>query len=512
MAGFTDVHVTAAVAAELERSGWSASEPRARDLAAAAARGTNLIVEAPPSPWHGLPVLAGLLSAPSERPRHLLVLAPAAALDEWSEAIAPLALAAQLPLLTAAGPARAARQLAAFPSWILLTTPAIALNLVQRSALKCAELTGLVIVWPEQLGAEAAIEALMADLDKDAPRAVITSVPELMTGLGDRYARRALQVTLPAPVAPAVTDVAPIGAIGKIYFATVARRQRAAAASGVLETLDPNDPYLWAPARTVLARSIAEQSGVTLLTGDDRPEGQRPLVIALELPTPVRLAALSQTADVVLLVPASALAWARRVSPAALALRLPGALEAAVDEGAQRRSLIAARLDTGLPADGLLTLAPLFERYDPATVAAALYALWTDRPAPTVSVVSSSSASPTNVSATGTARVWVSLGKKDGGTANDLVGCLTRECRVDRTQIGRIELRDTFSLIEVPAADAEKIADRLTGISIRARRVTARVDKGVSGSAGDRPPRSGGSRPTGSRGPRPPSRRPTSGG
>ncbi|MEP6472303.1 MAG: DbpA RNA binding domain-containing protein, partial [Gemmatimonadota bacterium] len=294
--------------------------------------------------------------------------------------------------------------------------------------------------------------------------------------------------------------------------ATVARRQRAAAASGVLETLDPNDPYLWAPARTVLARSIAEQSGVTLLTGDDRPEGQRPLVIALELPTPVRLAALSQTADVVLLVPASALAWARRVSPAALALRLPGALEAAVDEGAQRRSLIAARLDTGLPADGLLTLAPLFERYDPATVAAALYALWTDRPAPTVSVVSSSSASPTNVSATGTARVWVSLGKKDGGTANDLVGCLTRECRVDRTQIGRIELRDTFSLIEVPAADAEKIADRLTGISIRARRVTARVDKGVSGSAGDRPPRSGGSRPTGSRGPRPPSRRPTSGG
>ncbi len=512
MAGFTDVHVTAAVAAELERSGWSATEARARDLAAAAARGTNLIVEAPPSPWHGLPVLAGLLSAPSELPRHLLVLAPAAALDEWSEAIAPLALAAQLPLLTAAGPARAARQLAVIPSWMLLTTPAIALNLVQRSALKCAELTGLVIVWPEQLGAEAAIEALMADLDKDAPRAVITSVPELMTGLGDRYARRALQVTLPAPVAPAVTDVAPIGAIGKIYLATVARRQRAAAVSGVLETLDPNDPYLWAPARTELAQSIAEQRGVSLLTADDRPEGQRPLVIALELPTPVRLAALSQTADVVLLVPASALAWARRVTPGALALRLPGALEAAVDDGAQRRSLIAARLDTGLPADGLLTLAPLFERYDPATVAAALYALWTDRPAPTVSVAGSSSASPANVSATGTARVWVSLGKKDGGTANDLVGCLTRECRVDRTQIGRIELRDTFSLIEVPAADAEKIADRLTGISIRARRVTARVDKGVSGSAGDRPPRSSGSRPTGSRGPRPPSRRPTSGG
>ncbi|HTO73118.1 MAG TPA: DbpA RNA binding domain-containing protein, partial [Gemmatimonadales bacterium] len=79
----------------------------------------------------------------------------------------------------------------------------------------------------------------------------------------------------------------------------------------------------------------------------------------------------------------------------------------------------------------------------------------------------------------------------DGGTANDLVGCLTRECRVDRTQIGRIELRETFSLIEVPAADAEKIADRLTGISIRQRRVTARVD---TAAAGPERPRSGASR------------------
>ena len=96
MAGFEDVHVTAALAAELERLGWSAGEPRARELAAAAARGTNLIVESPPAAWHGLPVLAGLLSITSSRPRRLLVLVSAASLDEWAEATAPLSFRSSL--------------------------------------------------------------------------------------------------------------------------------------------------------------------------------------------------------------------------------------------------------------------------------------------------------------------------------------------------------------------------------------------------------------------------------
>jgi ATP-dependent RNA helicase DeaD len=506
MAGFEDVHVTAALAAELERLGWSAAEPRARELAAAAARGTNLIVETPPAAWHGLPVLAGLLSTEVAAPRRLLVLTSATTLDEWAGSIAPLAAAAGLPLLTASGPARAARLLADTPAWLLLTTPATVLALVQRSALKCAELTGLVVVWPEQLGAERALEAVMADLDKDAPRAVFTTVPELMAQLGDHYARRALQVALPAPAAAAGDALTPIGAIGKVHVATVAWRQRAAAVAGVLETLDPAHPALWAPAASPLAEEVARQTGLPLLLGDTVPQGQRPLVIALELPAPLKLATLTSAADVVLLVPALALPWVRRIAPAALTLRLPGVIEAAGDDAANRRAIIAARLEAALPVDGLQALAPLFERYEPAAVAAALFGLWADRAQAPATATSGPAAAPA-ASATGTARVWVSLGKKDGGTANDLVGCLTRECRVDRTQIGRIELRETFSLIEVPAADAEKIADRLTGISIRQRRVTARVDKGVSSVGGERPARG-----AGPRGPRPGSRRPTSAG
>jgi ATP-dependent RNA helicase DeaD len=78
----------------------------------------------------------------------------------------------------------------------------------------------------------------------------------------------------------------------------------------------------------------------------------------------------------------------------------------------------------------------------------------------------------------GTAKIYVGLGKKDGATANDFVAVLTKELRFERGKIGRIELRDAYSLIEVPAPDAEKLAGALNGVTLRRKRLTARVDRG----------------------------------
>jgi hypothetical protein len=50
---------------------------------------------------------------------------------------------------------------------------------------------------------------------------------------------------------------------------------------------------------------------------------------------------------------------------------------------------------------------------------------------------------------------------------------------VDRSHIGKIELRESFSLVELPAGEAERIAERLTGVMIRRRKVAARLDKGA---------------------------------
>ena len=140
-------------------------------------------------------------------------------------------------------------------------------------------------------------------------------------------------------------------------------------------------------------------------------------------------------------------------------------------EAGARRAAVVRAIETGRPDLALLTLAPLFERHDPTTVAAALFELWTTAgagvPAPAPDIPA-------------TARVFVGVGKKDGATVNDLVAVLTKDVRYDRQRIGRVELRDAFALVEIPAQDAERVASALNGLSIRRKRITARVDRGAA--------------------------------
>jgi ATP-dependent RNA helicase DeaD len=103
-------------------------------------------------------------------------------------------------------------------------------------------------------------------------------------------------------------------------------------------------------------------------------------------------------------------------------------------------------------------------------VAAAVFDLWT------MALAAPAISPPPEVPAT--ARIYVGVGRKDGATVNDLVAVLTKEVRVDRGKIGRVELRDAYSLVELPAQEAEAIARALSGATIRRKRVTARVDRG----------------------------------
>ena len=74
-------------------------------------------------------------------------------------------------------------------------------------------------------------------------------------------------------------------------------------------------------------------------------------------------------------------------------------------------------------------------------------------------------------------RVFVGLGKKDRASAKDLVGALIREAGIAKGDIGRIEVRETFSVVEVAAAAAGQAVRGLTGTTIRGRRVLARLDR-----------------------------------
>lgn len=129
---------------------------------------------------------------------------------------------------------------------------------------------------------------------------------------------------------------------------------------------------------------------------------------------------------------------------------------------------VEAAMDTADVEAYQVILEPLFQRHGAGAVAAAAMALLRARqPESDVSPAAEQKVP-------GFVRLFISVGKRDNVRPGDLVGAITGEAGVDAGQLGRIELRDTFSLIEVDRGVAEKVIRALNGTSIRGR--AARVD------------------------------------
>ncbi len=73
-------------------------------------------------------------------------------------------------------------------------------------------------------------------------------------------------------------------------------------------------------------------------------------------------------------------------------------------------------------------------------------------------------------------RLFVNAGKADGMTPRDLVGSIANESGISSEQIGKIELRDTHSIVEISTPVAEQVANKMNGITVRGKRLTMRVD------------------------------------
>jgi ATP-dependent RNA helicase DeaD len=457
------LHLSPTVAAALERLGWGADHPLLRDAAPTAARGHNLVMVVPPAPAYGVPALAGILSRLGKGDRALL-LAPPAQVQEWAATAHEVARASGLRIEAAQGTARAARRLRAGEVDLLIATPAAALALHRRSALEVERLTAVVLAWPEGWEDGETLTHLMADVGKDVQRILLLESLDRAGELVERYARRALTVGAPPAEAPAPAPVGPVRVAG------VAWERRAAALADLLELLDPSSLAVWAVDRTRIGeieRAVGAGAPGVTVTLSDAPRAA--LVVAFDPPTTERLAQLVSAGEVVLLMPPGTERYLERIAAPRRPVRLPGLLDAVTTEAGVRRTAIAGAIETSRPDAALTILAPLFERYDPGAVAAALYDLWTKAPQPTAAPVSEAPA---------TSKIFVGIGKKDGATVNDLVAVLTKEVRVDRTRIGRVELKDAYALVEIPTQEAERIAGALNGTTIRRKRVTARVDRG----------------------------------
>ncbi|MGH7537472.1 MAG: DbpA RNA binding domain-containing protein, partial [Gemmatimonadales bacterium] len=186
------------------------------------------------------------------------------------------------------------------------------------------------------------------------------------------------------------------------------------------------------------------------------------------------LAELAARGKPVLLLTPSQLPYARSLAAPLVPLALPATRARGTARADALRAEIMAQIEAGGLEPELGLLDALFERFDPAEVAAALLAMSRQRSA--VSDRSIPPVSPPTPSESWV-RVFVNVGKKDSASAKDLVGALTRELGLARDDIGRIDVRDAFTLVSVASHAADAAIQGLGRVAIRGRRVTARRDR-----------------------------------
>ena len=326
---------------------------------------------------------------------------------------------------------------------ILAGSPADLAALVARSALKLESIQTLVIAWPESFVDQ--LDALLAEAP-EARRVILSWNPPALEGFFERHARR------PEFVGDLPLDDSgrPIGPVAPARYAVVGGgRSRV---SEILDALRPARPYVW--------------TGGGIAAPADTPDA----VVAAVLPTRDELRQLAAIGPTTVPVRASQLSYLRSIATLT-PLSLPSAGERAQDRATALRALIAARLAQGDVDAELALLAPLFEEFEPALVAGALLAL--SRQPSAVSQPTSAAAEPT-----GWSKLFVTVGRKDKASAKDLVGALIKEAGLQKGQIGKIDVRDSFSLVDIAAPAIEQAVQRLSGVTIRGRRVTARPDRG----------------------------------
>ncbi len=75
-------------------------------------------------------------------------------------------------------------------------------------------------------------------------------------------------------------------------------------------------------------------------------------------------------------------------------------------------------------------------------------------------------------------RIYMDIGKRDDVRPADLVGALTGEAEIAGGQIGKIEIRGAFSLVDIDSQVVDQVIQRMRGVTIRGQPVTVRLDRG----------------------------------
>lgn len=142
------------------------------------------------------------------------------------------------------------------------------------------------------------------------------------------------------------------------------------------------------------------------------------------------------------------------------------------------RAMLEAAIESEDLGTYLVALSPLFEEHDPAEIAAAAVALLRRKtPAQPAASPSRPGASSSPSTTPSWAKLFVSVGSRDGLVPGDLLGAVTGEAAVPGDTVGRIDIKESHTLLEVHDTVARDVIKALNGITIRGRAVRVDFDR-----------------------------------
>jgi ATP-dependent RNA helicase DeaD len=493
-------------------------------------RGQNVVYQMPHD-WASIaqflePLIARLDGAQSEL--QLLVVTPDAEVAAAVSAAAVRLLdSSDMQIIAATSAPRAARLMELRPPQVLAGSASTLLELVRGSALKIDTVRALCIAWADELlarGEDASLELLMAELPKEAARVIVTaSLTPPVEALIERYARRARRVAVSATESDQATPV---------QYITVSSQGRLAALRRLLDDQNPSSANVFVREEAsesevaALLRSLGYSGAAASVRVGRVAAPDTSLVVLFDLPaTHAELREAVGSAMPVALVQPRQLESLRALT-AGGSLRsfsLPEAgRRARASESLLRDELRRAITEQPIERE-ILALEPLLADYDGVEIAAAALKLLerertarramasTETPAQARSGTRESSGAPGEMT-----RLFMTVGERDDVRPADLVGAIANQAGLTSSSIGKVDIRESHSLVEVASDSADAVIERLNGTTIRGRRVIARRDdESRRQRPSDRPgsDRPRGGRPSGGRpsGGRPSGGRPSGG-
>ncbi len=399
------------------------------------------------------------------------------------------------------------------PSPTLLVAPAgTAAQAIRESALKLDDLETLIIDGLDVVFAledPAAFDTIVAAIPASAQR-VVTLIER--TPATDSFIAAQVRRAMVIPAQPAEAGQAEV--TGAMSYIVVPPGQKITALARLLRR--PRDVVPRIVTRS-MAGAAAVREALQLRGWRVEPPAEQVSVvaateaaqalIAYDVPFDAEALARLDRADGIIMVEARELPHLRAIAAqAGIQLTAVGGSRSTRGGIAAFRASVRAAIEEQDLGAQLALLGPLLEEHAPEEVAAALSALLRQRSSAPATATTASAEAGASDAGRGAAfvRLYISLGSRDGIRPGDLVGAITGEAAIAGDRVGKIDIRDNFSVVEVGAAEADRVIRALNGTTVKGRSLRVDYDRPQSGPARSGPARSGPTRSgPGPRRPRP---------